>query len=65
MRPHGTRGCYQIDGCRCDACRAAEAAYHRRYRASEAGHVLFFGSAMKTAGGSEPTGRLESGIPLH
>jgi hypothetical protein len=28
---HGTRNCY-VDGCRCDDCRAANAAYHRRYR---------------------------------
>ena len=31
MRTHGTRSCYKA-GCRCDDCRAANAAYHRQHR---------------------------------
>lgn len=29
---HGTRGGYTHHHCRCDECRAANAAYHRRYK---------------------------------
>jgi len=31
---HGTRATYQYDGCRCTACRAAEATYRQQLRAT-------------------------------
>lgn len=30
---HGTRACYTVDGCRCRACRRAQANYMREHRA--------------------------------
>lgn len=35
--PHGTHGGYTYYGCRCDACRAYQTEYKRRYRATARG----------------------------
>jgi len=56
---HGTLRAYQHFGCRCDLCRQANSDYRRQRRRGLPGKVLLFGSAVvKTARGSEPTGRL-------
>jgi hypothetical protein len=36
---HGTRTAYTHNGCRCDACRKANAAYHRRRRHERAQNI--------------------------
>ena len=59
--PHGTKSWYG-GGCRCDECRAAQAAYQRQYRVRVAGGELTPPSATQLQAG--PPGPVEQGVRI-
>jgi len=62
--PHGTRRRYQIDGCPCAACRAANTAYGASYReARRAGRPLLGAHVASPEAARVIAALLEDGFP--